>query len=279
MQPSRPFLGIVLLGLFLVFPLTLRTTTTAQADARFTGCGGHEVEPTNLAVEARVVELTNQFRATEGLPPLKYNPDLSRAARYHAADMAEDDYFQHDTFDRADGLLIQACDWNERIGSFYPDLMLVAENIASGFTTIEEVFEGWKSSPGHRDNLLTTTNWEVGVGLYNTNWVQDFGWRSDVYPVIINGEALETASPQVALYLYGDWSEMRLRNDDDAWGEWQPFQAHVEWQLNPTDGSRRVEVEMRKGSLTTLSQDEILLTLSELRPDPDHQLYLPLVRS
>jgi uncharacterized protein YkwD len=269
MPLSRPFSGIVLLGLFLSLGVALRDALPVKAESLFTGCGGQTVEPTEPAMEARVVELTNAYRKEQGLPPLKYSAQLSNAARYHAVDMTQDAYFKHDTFDLVNGQLTLTCTWNERVRSFDDSLMLMAENIAYGYRTTDSVFEAWVASEGHRRNLLTTSNWEIGVGYDNTRWVQDFGWHSDVYPVIINGEAVETASPEVTLYIYGDWQEMRLRNDDGAWSEWQPFQREVSWQLNPTLGRRLVTVEMRSGTFSTVSQDEIELTEPPtIRPEP-----------
>jgi uncharacterized protein YkwD len=41
---------------------------------------------------------------------------------------------------------------------------------------------GWMDSPGHRDNILSTGSWEIGVGYaavggsdYTRYWTQDFG--------------------------------------------------------------------------------------------------------
>jgi uncharacterized protein YkwD len=101
------------------------------AAARFTGCGGEEVAAANAAYETQVVELVNQFRAEHDLPPLKLNQSLSNAARYHAADMVQDSYFQHKSYDRVDGDLTPVCEWYERVEVYYP-ISGAAENIAWG---------------------------------------------------------------------------------------------------------------------------------------------------
>src|SRR5260370_42566512 len=60
---------------------------------------------------------------------------------------------------------------------------LAAENIARGQYTIEEVMDGWMSSPVHRENILSPLFADIGSGLAggkNANgdqsfWVQCFG--------------------------------------------------------------------------------------------------------
>jgi len=121
-------------------------------------------------------------------------------------------------------------------------------------------------SQGHRDNILNTTFREIGVGYFTGNvWVQDFGRRGTVYPLVINHEAFGTDSRDVDLYIYGNsstWTEMRLRNNDLSWSVWMPFQNNVSWQLPNVTGSHTVSVELRKGSSTATSTDSIYLTLA-----------------
>jgi hypothetical protein len=127
-------------------------------------------------------------------------------------------------------------------------------------------------SPGHRQNILSTYHDEIGVGYfqgegqYNTYWTQDFGNRGGIYPLVINGEAAETAESKVSLYIYGEWHEVRLRNNEDAWSEWQPFVNELEWSLPPTNGEHRVTAEMRDETWTTTSSDTILLTSQSTEP-------------
>jgi uncharacterized protein YkwD len=231
-----------------------------SANTLFSGCGGELVEPTNSAFEAQVVELVNQQRLAQRLPPLKLSTELAYAARYHAADMVQDRYFNHDSFDRsADGLLL-ACSWFERMQVYYP-LTQAAENIAAGYATPQDVVNGWLNSVGHRQNLLSA-NWETGVGYHQSRWVQDFSRRDGVFPVVINREAATTTTAEVTLYIYGDWAEMRLRNDGGEWSVWQAFTSEPTWQLNPSAGLRTVEVELRKGTAQTISSDTIELTLA-----------------
>ena len=49
--------------------------------------------------ESDVVDLVNVERQAEGLHPLTYDAQLTTAARLHSQDMAEQNYFDHDSLD------------------------------------------------------------------------------------------------------------------------------------------------------------------------------------
>ena len=70
---------------------------------QFTGCSRVNVAIQNAAYEQQVVELVNLRRSENGLPPLKRNTDLDYAARFHSKDLLDDNYFQHNSFDRQGG--------------------------------------------------------------------------------------------------------------------------------------------------------------------------------
>jgi hypothetical protein len=120
---------------------------------------------------------------------------------------------------------------------------------------------GWMNSSGHRANILSPSFSEIGIGYaQGNNWAQDFGWRSDSYPVIINNDAGATDSQNVSLYVYGTWSEIRLRNDNGAWSEWQPFNNTLDWQLPNSAGLHAVSAEIRDGAKSASGMDSIQLT-------------------
>ena len=236
----------------------------------FTGCGGINVPAVNAAYEQEVVFLVNQERAKAGLPPLKQSVELDEASRYHAADMVQDNYFEHDSYDRAGDEVVFVCSTWDRIKTYYPSPS--AENIAAGYATPSSVMNGWMNSSGHRSNILSAYSWEIGVGYYQGGgygayWVQDFGRRSGVFPMIINQEAGNTDTRTVSLYIYGDWTEIRIRNDDGEWSQWMPFQNNMNWDLAGGIGTHTVWVEMRAGNDTSASHDTITLTQDD-NPSP-----------
>jgi uncharacterized protein YkwD len=258
---------MLLIALLIIPTITFPASQALAQSLEYTGCGGVAAPAVvNAAYEQSVIELVNAERAANGnLPPLKRVDPLDWAARYHAIDMQQDRYFEHDTYDRnASGTLVQVCTVWQRLSTYYTGASATGENIAAGQTTPNDVMADWMASPGHRANILSTTSWEVGVGYaaggyYGSYWVLDFGRRNAVYPLVINREDDIIATRNVNLYLYGTgvWSEMRLRNDDEAWGAWQSFQKDVSWRLKDQAGFRTVWVEMRQGAQTYLTSDTI----------------------
>lgn len=260
-----------------------------QSHPQYTGCGGKVVPAARESYEQQVVELVNKERTTRGLPPLKRSENLTNAARYHAADMVQDNYFGHDTLDRVGGELFFVCGPWDRIATYYSGAR--GENAAAGYTTPEAAMQAWMNSDGHRSNILNPSSWEIGVGFYegggdfNYYWVQDFGFQSGYYPLIINNEDRSTDKRNVTLYIYGEWQEMRLRNDENSWTDWGPFQSQVNWTLGAGSGEHSVHVELRSGNQTFASSDSIYLSSDDpvlgnlpknlvfLYSIPDQQLY------
>ena len=232
---------------------------------------GGEKKPSTSETSERfvqeVIERTNAERVKQGVSPLKQQPALTQAARWLAQDMATKNYFEHT--DR------QGRDIDARLPAFdYTNWRNIGENIAAGQRTPAAVVAGWMKSPGHRANILSPQFREIGVGYaagrghLKTYWVQDFGSRADVYPLVINNEAAQTRSPNVRLYLHGkEWAEeMRLSNDGTNWTEWQPFEARTNWTLPTRPGERTVFAELRRGDRVLSAQDSIQLLPASARP-------------
>lgn len=150
---------------------------------QYSGCGGIVVSVQNESFEQQVIDLVNQERTSRGLIPVKYSEGLTRAARYQAADMSQDNYFSHDTMDRVGGQLVKKCGTWDRIASYYSGA--IGENAAAGYSTPSAVVQGWMNSTGHRNNILNASARAIGVGFYQGDgdyryyWVQDFGTQID----------------------------------------------------------------------------------------------------
>jgi uncharacterized protein YkwD len=233
-------------------------------------CSPQNPPSVNINFEQEVIDLVNAERISHGIAPLKRVNQLDNASRYHAADMEQDDYFSHDTYDRVNGDLHKSCDWFTRIDGFYRDRSWLGENIALGYSSPSSVMDAWMNSPGHRENILREEYWEIGVGYSSGNqWVQDFGQRPGIYPIIINNEAATTDNPIVSIFLYGDsntWEEIRLRNNNDPWSDWTAFQNNLTWQLPDIAGEHVVTVEMRNKDTSSTSYDSIYL---DIPADPE----------
>jgi len=121
--------------------------------------------------ENEVARLVNAERAKAGLPALKINWQLSRVARYKSADMAERGYFSH--YSPTYGTPFHMME------NFGLRFSAAGENIAYGQRTPAEVMRDWMNSPGHRNNIMSSSYTEIGVGLAkNKNgvcyWTQMF---------------------------------------------------------------------------------------------------------
>ena len=126
-------------------------------------------------MRADMLAEVNEQRKAAGAPPLALDSHLNEVAQKHAEDMLSRSYYDHQS---PEGLLPR----DRVLGSGYP-AALVAENIARGPTSVDEVMSAWLQSRGHRANLLNRGLTEIGVGCavgrnatgYTVLWVQDFG--------------------------------------------------------------------------------------------------------
>lgn len=121
-----------------------------------------------LAIEEKVVALTNAERAKNGLNALQIDRPLMAAAREKSQDMKNKNYFSHTSptfgspFDRLKAL-----------GISYKS---AGENIAKGQKSPEEVVQAWMNSEGHRANILSKDFTHIGVGYVQDGniWTQQF---------------------------------------------------------------------------------------------------------
>lgn len=133
--------------------------------------------PTSDFVQ-QVLDLTNEFRSQNGLPPLTLNTQLNAAALEQSQDMAQEDFFDHIGLDGSTPAT--------RAQDQGYNFSFIGENIGAGYQTPGEVVQGWINSPGHRENLLNPNYAEIGIGYFylendtgfenwNHYWTQVFG--------------------------------------------------------------------------------------------------------
>jgi len=140
---------------------------------------GSAVPPAPL-LAGRALQLVNAVRVRGArcgrrvfapAPPLTLSGTLDGVALGHAADMAQNNYFDHrDLAGQSPADRVRAVGYHEK---------LVGENIAYGPKTVEEVVRGWLDSPEHCENIMDSRFAEMGIafasgrasrhGLY---WVQ-----------------------------------------------------------------------------------------------------------
>lgn len=131
--------------------------------------------PCESARERQQRVITSNERVSRGLSPLTCDRGLRRAARKHAQDMCDRNYFSHTT--RGSGLTP-----TDRINREMVSWTRNGENIAHGgiYASPMQVHTGWMNSSGHRANILNPDFGRLGVGyatcapLRDPYWVQNF---------------------------------------------------------------------------------------------------------
>ncbi len=123
------------------------------------------------ANEQQLLDLTNQARASSGLPMLRMDPRLCRAARLHSANMARYNSMSHSLDGRSHQHRTQEAG--------YPS-SLVAENICFSQYNPQAAINTWLNSSGHRANMMSYQYGDLGVGIgYSSNgqpyYTQVFG--------------------------------------------------------------------------------------------------------
>jgi uncharacterized protein YkwD len=94
---------------------------------------------------------TQQFDAA---PALAWSDLLAQAALAHSSDMAAQRYFSHQG---KDGRAV-----SDRTNQTGYRWRMVAENIAAGQDSAEEVVAGWLDSPGHCSNIMNPKSTQMG---------------------------------------------------------------------------------------------------------------------
>ncbi len=102
-----------------------------------------------------VVSLANAARDELGLPELKLNPALSKAAEAKARDMFEKQYFAHYSPENK-----TPWDFIHEAGYSY---LAAGENLAIDYATAESAQAGFMNSPTHRSNILNKLYTEMGA--------------------------------------------------------------------------------------------------------------------
>ncbi len=115
----------------------------------------------------KVLQLVNKQRKAKGLNELVMDSSLLNSAMIRAGESAL--LFSHTRPDSS-----SAFDLNDQ---------MIAENIAAGQMTAENVMDTWMNSSGHRQNILSTNVKTIGIGVVEHNgvyfWVQCFGSGSN----------------------------------------------------------------------------------------------------
>ena len=155
MSENSRILSVVVLMLGLALAVSARAGANAiTPQERLASVGVVDPRPGELAI----VRVMNTVRATNGVPPLRIGPALTRAARAHSRDMARRGYFDHGPF-------------VQRLRRFGVRAPFIGENLASGTKPLSAaaIVQMWIASPPHRQNLMDRGFRRVGVGVAGGN--------------------------------------------------------------------------------------------------------------
>jgi uncharacterized protein YkwD len=262
--------------LIILFVVVILGSLSSRAEGTFALSAQSAYDPTVqtpqlLYNEARTVYLGNLARRNNGLPPLRWNRQLTYAARWYSWDSTEN---------RPNGF----CGHQDTQGH-WPDYRARlfgylggagAENAFCGYVSPKDAINGWMNSPGHRANLLDPNSREIGLGYYRRSSdgrgyvTQDFGNDAVYAPVVIQYEAVFTKSRNVNLYIYdrltsGGFTgfsparQMRVSNNPRFSGAaWEPYKADKVWALPAGTGWRNVYVKTRDKFLRTLTTSDTI---------------------
>ena len=135
---------------------------------------GTNIKKATLADESKMnFHFTNAFRVLHGVTPLKWCDDAATAARLHSEDMADQNYFTHDSLD--------GTKFSKRLSNQGIRWATCGENIHAGTAYGFGAYCGWVNSAGHRNNMLNRAYEYLGVGAgynsgsdYKVYFTQDF---------------------------------------------------------------------------------------------------------
>jgi len=137
--------------------LANRRITNAELDAWIT----EYWELGANAFELELVRLINLERESHRLTPLKINPNLMMAARFHSQEMADLRFFNHRSPHHGRGFYRAEMFGHANIQEH---VWGVRENIAGNTRCPQEVVTAWMNSPSHREAILGSTYLTIGAG-------------------------------------------------------------------------------------------------------------------
>jgi uncharacterized protein YkwD len=122
-------------------------------------------------IASQIHVLINEERTTRGLSPLIWNPIIAKASINHSMDMANREYFQHDSPEGHDftwrysqvgfTCTITQGSWIYGGG----ENIMYLEGYYDVDTIATQSVDGWMKSSGHRENILTPYFKSEGIGV------------------------------------------------------------------------------------------------------------------
>lgn len=146
-------------------------TTTAKPNNGSTGSSTTKPLPTSAVTdisgtssgtsqdERAMLDLVNEARSKAGTTPLAFDAELLKVARLKADDMAQNNYFAHQSPKYGSPF--------DMMRTYGITFKTAGENIA-GNQTIQGAFNAWMNSEGHKKNILNPKFNLSGIGIVSS---------------------------------------------------------------------------------------------------------------
>lgn len=135
----------------------------AACSSTGTGPVAQAAQVTQVAAGNSATAQLNSIRAGAGQRSVQRNRALDAAARAHASDMSQRNFFSHTGSNGSAPA--------QRVTAAGYRWCTVAENIAAGISGQDAAMEGWRKSPGHFRNMTNSKMREFGLANVGDVWV------------------------------------------------------------------------------------------------------------
>lgn len=191
--------------------------------------------------ENKIIELTNNLRDSKRLNILNINQNLEFSSLARAADMQEKGYFSHYGPNGEDlDYFLDKAQYKYKVAG---------ENLAVGFTDMNELFNVWVKSRTHFANLVDTDFEEIGVGIVN-------GLYSG-QPVLF------VAQHFAAQGMADDNEKVSFLNTDESLAQWEDT-------AGKTKINAKVVVEKQAESIKVITPGEGVIELEPAGPKNEY---------
>jgi uncharacterized protein YkwD len=155
-------------------PTTAVANSAIVASCESSGSSGFQAEVLRRVNELRAAGAVCGTVSYPAAPALNWNNLLQQAASGHSSEMAQSNYFSHDSLDGKT--------FSQRLTDSGYNYSAAGENIAAGDATAKQAVDHWLNSPGHCANMMNSSYRDIGVACassassgYGTYWTMDLG--------------------------------------------------------------------------------------------------------
>lgn len=181
-----PYLPVLMVALFLISV----SAHTGVLQAAVRNPSSSVLAYSTAMSTGGLLSSTNSARVSEGAAALQLNSKLNAAAQAKAEDMANRNYWSHNTPEgNPPWIFVSAQNYSyQKLG----------ENLAAGFSDEQATINGWLASPPHKENLMDPSFSEVGFGFANNPDYTSAGGGPMTIVVAFYGKPVGAAAPAPA---------------------------------------------------------------------------------